>query len=360
MNMNRQPVNPQPSYGQLHWNNQTTAAPHRLAPAQTNAKEGVVSGSVYSRPSLQNYSQAGVKAAVAVHHHAYAQGYVRQKLQKMGVSSEPGLITDRSEMMDTDKTHSAIRFPQKGADHQPITAAVVSPRHFNDDVVRDNMKLVNSPDWLNRLNGFNSSENQTGHYYWHNDGGINYCHYLDASGYHWYGWYVGDQYFWTRNFNGRWWWYDSDFNRWCFWNNDFWWWQDPNHVADLYCYNNDNYIPCNSAEDQVVVTASSDSTMRSIPSSDGTRIVKLDEQTQDAFLYDTANPPSFAPVYLASGVESVDFSDTSNGRPMEIILKLNDGSFDMFDAQGNSYNPGALDADEARQGAPPSPPAVSQ
>ena len=41
---------------------------------------------------------------------------------------------------------------------------------------------------------------------------------------------------------------------------------------------------------------------------------------------------------------------------MEIILKLNDGSFDMFDAQGNSYNPGLLDTDEAKQGdAPPAP-----
>jgi hypothetical protein len=258
--------------------------------------------------------------------------------------------------MDTDKTHSTIRFPQKGADHQAITAAAVSPRHFNDDVVRNNMKLVNSGEWQARINGFNSTENQPGHYYWHNDDGINYCHYLDASGYHWYGWYVGSQYFWTRNFNGRWWWYDSDFNRWCFWNNDFWWWQDPNHVGDLYCYNNDTYIPCNSAEDQVVVTAPADSSMQTITSPDGTRLVKLDQQTQDAFLYDTANPPGFDPVYLASGVESVEFSDASNGRPMEIILKLNDGSFDLFDEQGNSYNPGELDADEAKQGdAPPAP-----
>ena len=355
---NRQPVNPQPSYGQLHWNNQAAARPPLQTQTQANIKEGAVSGTVYQRPSVQNYSQTGVRAAVAVHHHAYAQGYVRQKLQKMGVSSEPSLITDRAEMMNTDKTHSIIRFPQKGADHQPITAAVVSPRHFNDGVVRDNMKLVNSSEWQNHINGFNSTENQVGHYYWHSDEGINYCHYLDASGYNWYGWYAGDQYFWTRNFNGRWWLYDSDFNRWCFWNNDFWWWQDPNHVGDLYCYNNDNYIPSNSAEDQVVVTASSDANMRSIPSSDGTRIVKLDEQTQDAFLYDTANPPSFDPVYLASGVESVEFSDTSNGRPMEIILKLNDGSFDLFDAKGNAYNPGLLDADEAKQG--DTPPASAQ
>jgi hypothetical protein len=211
---NRQPVSSQPTYGQLHWND-TAANPHqRQTTAPENAKEGVVSNQVTSRPSLQNYVQPGVKAAVAVHHHAYALGYVRQKLKKIGVSSEPNLITDRSEIIETDKAHSAITFPQKGADHQVITAAVVSSRHFNDSVVHDQMTMVNSPEWQARANQYNTSENQAGHYYWHNDGGVNYCHYLDASGYNWYGWYVGSQYFWTRNFNGRWWQYDSDYSRW--------------------------------------------------------------------------------------------------------------------------------------------------
>jgi hypothetical protein len=58
----------------------------------------------------------------------------------------------------------------------------------------------------------------------------------------------------------------------------------------------------------------------------------------DAFLYDAAAVPTFDPIYLASGVQSVQYSDVNNGRPLEIVLKLNDGSFDLFDAQGNSYN----------------------
>jgi hypothetical protein len=349
------PVVRQPSYGQLHWNNATAVPPQPSTQTQINAKEGQVSASLTKRPSIQSYSQAGVKAAVSVHHHAYTQGYVRKKLQKIGVTAEPNLITDRSEIMDTDKTHSTIPFPRRDSVQRPITAAAVSPRHFNDGVVRNQMMVVDSPEWQARADQFNASENQAGRYYWHNDGGINYCHYLDASGYHWYGWYVGDEYFWTRNFSGRWWWYDPDFNRWCFWNNGFWWWQDSYHVGDLYCYNDDAYVPCNSAEDQVVVTAPTDSVMRDIPSPDGTRNIKIDQATQDAFLYDTANPPSFDPVYLASGVESAQFSDPSNGRPMEIILKLNDGSFDLFDSVGNPYNPGLLDEDEARQGDAPAP-----
>ncbi len=293
---------------------------------------------------------------MAVHHHPYTQGYVRKKLQKLGVTAEPNLITDRAEIIHTDKIHSTIRMPKKGPDHMAITATMVSPRHFNDDIVRDHMTVVDSPEWQARVDQFSASENRPDHFFWHNDGGINYCHYLDASGYHWYGWYLGDQCFWTRNFNGRWWWYDSDYDRWCFWNNGFWWWQDPYHVGDLFCYNNDNYIPCNSSQDQVVVTASNNANIQSVVSSDGTRMVKLDADTQDAFLYDTTTPPAFDPVYLASGVESVQFSDPSNGRPLEIVLKLNDGSFDLFDGQGNAYNPGTFDTDQAREGiAPPVP-----
>jgi len=71
--------------------------------------------------------------------------------------------------------------------------------------------------------------------------------------------------------------------------------------------------------------------------------------SQDAFLYDTANPPSFDPVYLASKVTQVQFSNPNNGRPLEVVLTLSDGSFDMFDGQGNTYNPGTYDQDEAAQ-----------
>jgi len=359
-----QPARTQPSYGQFHWNNQGNGQRNNQVhnqwnnrtttrPAfQNNVREGMV-GQVYQRPNVQNYSQSGMRAAVSVHHHPYTQGYVRKKLQKLGVSTEPNLITDRAEIIHTDRLHSTIRFPQQGPDRMGITATLISSRHYNDGIVRDHMNLVNSVEWRSRLNRNDFRENRAGHYYWHHDGGVNYCHYIDDSGYHWYGWYLGDQYFWTRNFNGRWWWHDSDYDRWCFWNNGFWWWQDPYHVGDLYCYNNDNYIPCNSAEDQVVVTASNNGNLQSNVSPDGTRMVKVDADTQDAFLYDTANPPNFDPVYLASGVQSVQFSDTNNGRPLEIILKLNDGSFDLFDGQGNAYGPGTFDADQAAQAGQP-------
>ncbi len=323
----------QPSYGRVQWNAPTHNTPSRV-----------------SRPEVKSYSSPGVRAAVSVHHHPYTQGYVRKKLQNIGVKHEPAFITDRAEMIHTDRAHSIIGYPRVGPDHLALSVNVFSPRHFNDPLVRDHMALVDGADWRARIGGFERTEFETGRYYWHAGDGFNYCHYIDGSGYHWWGWYLGSQFFWTRNFGGRYWWYDTDFNRWCFWNEGFWWWQDPYHVGDLYCYNNDTYVPCNSAEDQVVVQSPDNASFQTYTSPDGTREVKVATDTQDAFLYDTANPPSFSPIYMASGVQSVQFSDTSNGRPLEIILKLNDGSFDMFDGQGNSYNPGSAEAEGA---APP-------
>jgi hypothetical protein len=108
-------------------------------------------------------------------------------------------------------------------------------------------------------------------------------------------------------------------------------------------------VPVNSAEDNVAVTMPEDGNTHSFKSPDNTRTVKLVADTQDAFLYDTANPPAFNPVYLASGVQDVQFSDTKNGRPLEIFLKLNDGSFDMFDSNGTPYSTPAPSPD-ATQG----------
>ncbi len=338
----------QPSYGRLNW----TAPSGGTHTFNQGTRPGQSPVLVHTRPNAGAYTSPGLKAAVAVHHHPYTQGYVRKKLQNIGVTREPSLITDRSEIIHTSRQYSTIHFPTQGPDRLAINAVAVSPRHFNDPIVRDHMALVDSGDWHARIEGFNASENQRNQYYWHNDNSFNYCHYIDNQGYHWWGWYVGNQFFWNRYYGNRWWWYDSGFDRWCFWNEGYWWWQDPYHVGDLYCYNNDSYIPCNSAEDQVVVTSSDTAESQVYSSPDGTRQVKVVPGTQDAFLYDTSNPPSFQPVYLASGVESVTYSDTSNGRPLEIVLKLNDGSYDMFDENGNSYGPGNYDADQATIGGP--------
>jgi hypothetical protein len=318
----------QPSYGQIQWNHSTTARSKSSIPAQR----------VQATRQLNAAHVAGVRNANVVHHHAYAQGYVRQKLSNIGVKSEPSHITDRSEMVSTDRAHSTISYPQTGPKGEAIKGSLVSPRQFNNAGVRAQMGLVNRPAFTAQIGLENSSETQRGQTYWHSGAGFNYAHYIDNSGYNWYGFYGGSQYFWTRNYAGRWWWYDTGFNRWCFYNGDYWWWQDPYHVGDLYCYDDDSYVPVNSAEDQIVVSGAEESNETTYGRPDGTRNVKVAQGDGDAFLYDAAAIPAFDPIYLASGVQSVQYSNAGNGRPLEIVLKLNDGSFDLFDAQGNTYN----------------------
>ena len=277
------------------------------------------------------------RASNVVHHHPYTQGYVRKKLQNLGVKDSPRYITDRAELVATDRSHSAIRFPVKGPDNQVLSAKQVTSRHLNDGLVRQLIARVSGGDGLGRIQADAARETRTNQFYWHKDDGFNYCHFIDASGYNWYGWYQDDQFFWTRSYAGRWWSYDSDSNRWVFWDDGFWWWQDPYHLGDLYCYTPDGYVPANSANDQVVVTTTDEAGGLTTNSPDGTRAVRVYGDTQDAFLYDLAQPPTFDPVYLASGVQSVQFSDTSNGRALQMVLKLKDGSFDMFDNQGAAY-----------------------
>ncbi len=259
-------------------------------------------------------------------------------MTKIGVKAEPRFISNRSEMVSTDRAHSMIGMPSTGPQGGAFKANLVSPRQYNGSLVRTQMSAVNRPEYMQRIDRENAAENQRGRYYWHTDSGFSYSHYIDNSGYHWYGWYAGDQFFWTRNYDGRWWWYDSGFNRWCFYNDDYWWWQDPYHVGELYCYDDDSYIPANSADDPVVVTGQEGSNDAVYNSPDGKRVVKIVPGDGDAFLYDAQNPQNSTPIYLASGVQSMQYSDVNNGRPLEIILKLNDGSWDMFDAEGHPYN----------------------
>ena len=320
-----------PSYGQTQWNR--SAQPRQQAVQKT----------VQKAPAVRQPSTAqapGVRSATVVHHHTYTQGYVRTKLSKIGVKTEPSYITDRSEIVSTDRTHSVIGKPSTGPKGEAFKGSLVSVRKFNSSVVRNQMAIVNRPAYMQQIDRENVNETQRGRYYWHGAEGVDYsyAHYIDNSGYHWYGWYTGDQFFWTRNYNGRWWWYDTGYNRWCFYNDNYWWWQDPYHVGELYVYNDEGYIPANAADDQIVVTGQEQANDTVYNSPDGKRTVKIVQGDGDAFLYDTANQPAFDPIYLASGVQSILFSDVNNGRPLEIILKLNDGSYDMFDAQGHPYN----------------------
>jgi hypothetical protein len=65
-------------------------------------------------------------------------------------------------------------------------------------------------------------------------------------------------------------------------------------------------------------------------------MIKLAGDSHDAFLYDTSGASAFKAKYLASNVTDVHFSNTDNGKPLQIMLGLADGSFELYDADGNA------------------------
>jgi hypothetical protein len=192
---------------------------------------------------------------------------------------------------------------------------------------------------LNHVMNYNRLEVVRNHYYWHNDGGQRFCHYYDPWGFHWYGWYAGSDFFWTRYYSGRWWWYDSSFDRWCYWNDNGWWWQDPARGL-VFAYSNNAYTPVDETTTAVPAAAAPADTANHTEFWDAAdnRVVKV--FGQDAFLYDTTNPPTFDPKFLASNVSDVKFSG-ANGRPLQVMVTLADGAFLLFDGSGLPYSKSA-------------------
>lgn len=101
----------------------------------------------------------------------------------------------------------------------------------------------------------------------------------------------------------------------------------------VYVYHDGDYVPSSSTS----VEAPAQAAEVDFKSRDGSRTVKV--FGEDAFLYDTDPDENNAkPVYLASNVKEVKFSKPGMGKSIQIMLVLNDGSFEMFDSDGNPYN----------------------
>ncbi len=194
---------------------------------------------------------------------------------------------------------------------------------------RDHITIINNTTIINNMNGVHRGWNGNDHGYgWYDWNGRRVCHHYDTFGYHWWGFYVGDAYFWTRYSNGRHWWYDPYYNRWVYLNDGRWWWQDPMNSAVLYVIIDNNYyryqdnagtivvrpdptqpVVAPPAEPNVPATpAPEEDTMYSL---DGTRSVQILGSAKEAYLYDlTVTDPNGAAAggqWLASGVNSAKF-----------------------------------------------------
>ena len=301
-----------------------------FALAEERGSGGRGGGSSFSggdRGSGSGYSNGG------------SASFVSPRLRSLGVRSVPRSFTNRSQLFSAGSGRN-LGLPSQGPRGESFRASFVSSRAMNSTMVRNNMARVNTLGFRSQIRTFNTRETMVGHYYWHNYNGSNFCHYYDRWGCHWYGWYFGSSFYWSCWWGNYWWWYDPAYYRWCYWYDGWWWWQNPENVQEIDVYNNGEYVPSNSGETQTSETQASTGAesapaqIQSFNSKDGSRMIKL--AGNDAFLYDTTGTPAFKAKYLASGVTDVRFSNTDNGKPLQIMLGLSDGSFALYDADGNA------------------------
>jgi hypothetical protein len=139
------------------------------------------------------------------------------------------------------RDHRQPRLPDRDEHGSPITGRALARPPAAHQAVLDNRAVVKS------IMAGQKNEIVTSHYYWHNDSGVRYCHYFDQRGAHWYGFYNGPQFYWTRYYSGRWWWYDAGQSRWDYYSDGSWLWQDPAQPQTVYVYADDGYAPYSAA-----------------------------------------------------------------------------------------------------------------
>jgi len=212
---------------------------------------------------------------------------------------------------------------------------------------RDHVTIINNTTIINNITvvqrGWDSRNHDYGWYYWN---GYRLSHRYDTYGYHWWGFYIGDSYFWTRYSNGRHWWYDPYWHRWVYLHDGRWWWQDPVYPTVVYVIIDNNYyryqdnagtivvrpdptqpVEAPPAEPSAPAPAPDEDTMYSL---DGTRSVKIMGEAHDAYLYDlTATDPNGAAAggqWLASGVKSAKFvyddKHEADGTTTQVIRQI--------------------------------------
>ena len=134
------------------------------------------------------------------------------------------------------------RPPMTDIKGQPITAVRIN----NPPVAHK--AVVQNPALVQDILASQSKELQTDHYYWHDEAGAHYCHYLDRRGHHWYGFYGASSYYWTRYQANRWWWYDPGPQYWTYYDGGYWWHQDAADPQTVSVYVNGGYFPYNAVQ----------------------------------------------------------------------------------------------------------------
>jgi len=73
---------------------------------------------------------------------------------------------------------------------------------------------------------------------------MDYCHFRDGSGNHWYGWPSGGNFLWAFFKAGHFWWHDTYAERWLYFDRGYWRWQEPKKDQFQIYLENGHYYAC--------------------------------------------------------------------------------------------------------------------
>jgi hypothetical protein len=209
-------------------------------------------------------------------------------------------------------------------------------------------RTINNTTIVNHINvrvGM-GSHLRRGQYYWFYNGGMRHAHYYDVYGIHWFGFYLGDVYFWARWHSGRLWWRDYSRGRWLHYRDGFWWWMGPSGV--VYLYRDGIYLRYEAVRGGYRTRPETPSAPEAEPeeetsfySEDGTRMVEIFGERRESFLYDTTGDEPELIAFLAADTEEVQFSGGTEDAPLQILVISVDEqglkSFTLFDEEGVPY-----------------------
>ena len=209
---------------------------------------------------------------------------------------------------------------------------------------QNNITIINNTTIVNNINNNQRGWRHDDHdYHWHDWDGQRICHHYDDFGYHWWGFYVGSSYFWTRYDQDRYWWYDPYWHRWTYLHDNRWWWQDNNVT---YIIIDNNYYRYGNNGGTVVVTPDPTPPVVVPPakpnapapvenqtmfySQDGTRSVQIMGDRKEAYLYDLTVADQTDRLargrWLGTGVASAKFvSDDKmgdDGLPTQVLRQI--------------------------------------
>ena len=117
---------------------------------------------------------------------------------------------------------------------------------------QNHVTIINNTTIVNNIQHVHNSWNVHDHSYnWYHWNGYRIGHHYDTYGYHWWGLYVDNVYFWTRRSHDRYWWHDPYWNRWVYLHDGRWWWQDD--IGVVYVYTSGRYYRYGHSRGGVVV-----------------------------------------------------------------------------------------------------------